>query len=93
MATFTQEQLSQIIAKVAEEVGKEMKEGEAARGFQVSDLRASFADLVKGGESAWTISYSTAAAALEQVKGFGEIAWTISYSTSNVATIGKLSSK
>lgn len=92
MATYSKDQLNAIVERVAAEVGKEVEVGEA-RAFQVSDLRAQFADLVKGGDVAWTISYSTSSvAAVENDKVLGSqgnVAWTISYSTSSAALAQK----
>ena len=84
--TYTKEQLDSVLSRVSAEVAKEVSGGEA-RGFQVADLRAQFADLVKGGDVAWTISYSTSSAAA--LGRLGEVAWTISYSTSSAVAIGK----
>ena len=69
-------------------MGKEIAVGEATR-FEVADLRAQFADLVKGGNAAWTISYSTSSAAINQLERLGQVAWTISYSTSSAAIIDR----
>lgn len=83
--------LNEIFRRVSEEVSKEVGSGGAvgaASAFKVSDLRAQFADLVKGGEAAWTISYSTSSARLDSAGDLGRLgnaAWTISYSTSSAA--------
>lgn len=86
MASYTKDQLQEIVNRVASEVSKEASLGEGGRAYQVSDLREHFQDLVKGGAQAWTISYSTSRVALEPALGrLGDAAWTISYSTSSVA--------
>ena len=84
MATKSEQELSEIVARVVAEVTQEVKDSEAS--FGVADLRNSVASLAKaGGPTAWSISYSTARSSIEKlrdvVKVGGPSAWSISYST------------
>jgi hypothetical protein len=85
MSELSREQVADVVSRVIEEVGQEVKAQE--RAFGVSDLQAQVAKFAKaGGESLWTISYSTSLASVERLRGTaipgGENLWTISYSTS-----------
>lgn len=92
MSTYTKAQLNEIVARVTQEVTKEVTTGEA-RSFGVTDLRAQFPELGEVGKRAWTISYSTASniginAGLVQGQP-GNVAWTISYNTSSGPSVDK----
>lgn len=85
-SNMTQDELKKLVARVADEVGRESIDTAAKRGFKVEDLREQVTGLGDGDLRAWEISYKTSSAGVGgRIPDLGGVsAWEISYKTSSM---------